>query len=89
MNGFQPVSTPSRRRSRKAFAPCGCGSAPSRNSKALVQLGAYRSSERVRWLGRSSEEVSCLANYSPVRARYDSAKGTVWRLSVRGFGNQQ
>jgi hypothetical protein len=58
--------------------------------KAVVQLGAYSSEERVSaaWATLSKKHPN-LRNYSPMVARFDSPRGTVWRLSVRGFDNQQ
>ena len=60
------------------------------NSKAVVQLGAYSSAERVSvaW-ERLTKKYPALANYSPMRARFDGPKGTVWRLSIRGFDSQR
>ena len=60
------------------------------NSKAVVQLGAYSSAERVSvaW-ERLAKKYPALANYSPMRARFDGPKGTVWRLSIRGFDSQR
>jgi len=60
------------------------------NSKAVVQLGAYSSAERVSvaW-ERLTKKYPALANYSPMRARFDSPKGTVWRLSIQGFDSQR
>lgn len=58
-------------------------------SYSVVQLGAYSSPERVSvawdWL---TSRFPALANYTPMRARFDSPKGTVWRLSIKGFANQ-
>ena len=70
---------------RKAAAPRAQGSA-----KALIQLGAYSSEARVSaaW-AKLSKRYPSLRNYSPMIARFDGPRGTVWRLSVRGFGNQQ
>lgn len=72
---------------RRAAAP-----RPARgsNSKAVVQLGAYSSSERVSvaW-AQMVKKHPALAKYSPMKARFDSAKGTVWRLSIRGFESQR
>lgn len=70
---------------RRAPAPHADGS-----SKAVVQLGAYSSAERVAvaW-AQLSKRYPALASYSPMRARFDGPKGTVWRLSIRGFDNQQ
>jgi D-alanyl-D-alanine carboxypeptidase len=60
------------------------------SSKTVVQLGAYSSEERVAvaW-DRLTRRFPTLRNYSPVSARFDSPRGTVYRLSVRGFANQQ
>jgi Flp pilus assembly protein TadD len=60
------------------------------DSKAVVQLGAYSSAERVSvaW-ERLTKKYPALANYSPMRARFDGPKGTVWRLSIRGFDSQR
>lgn len=60
------------------------------SSSAVVQLGAYKSAERVAlaW-SQLSERYPALKAYSPVRARFEGPQGTVWRLSVKGFGNQQ
>ena len=60
------------------------------NSNAVVQLGAYGSRERVAaaWellAGR----YPALREYSPMVARFDSKRGTVYRLSIKGFGSQQ
>jgi D-alanyl-D-alanine carboxypeptidase len=58
--------------------------------KAVVQLGAYSSEERVSaaWATLSKKHPN-LRKYSPMVARFDSPRGTVWRLSIRGFDNQQ
>lgn len=58
--------------------------------KAVVQLGAFSSEERVSaaWATLSKKHPN-LRNYSPMVARFDGPRGTVWRLSVRGFDNQQ
>lgn len=59
-------------------------------SSAVVQLGAYSSPDRVAvaW-ERFTKRYPGLANYTPVRARFDGPKGTVWRLSVKGFASRQ
>ena len=86
------VSTPKPAAAPRKPAPVRPAVAPrvSGNSKAVVQLGAYSSSERVSlaW-AQFVKKYPALASYSPVRARFDSAKGTVWRLSVQGFGSQR
>ena len=58
-------------------------------SKAVVQLGAYSSEARVSaaW-AKLSKKYPALRGYSPMIARFDGPKGTVWRLSVRGFDTQ-
>jgi len=58
--------------------------------KAVVQLGAYSSEQRVSaaWATLSKKHPN-LRKYSPMVARFDSPRGTVWRLSIRGFDNQQ
>ena len=58
-------------------------------STAVVQLGAYRSPQRVltAW-DAASRRYSALRAYAPMSASFASAKGKVYRLSVRGFANQ-
>lgn len=59
-------------------------------SKSVVQLGAYSSRESVAaaWAKVSGKHGS-LKNYVPVTARFTGAKGTVYRLAVKGFDNSQ
>jgi hypothetical protein len=56
------------------------------NSTAVVQLGAYGSPQRVltAWNGQA-RKYGALKAYLPMSARFSSAKGTFYRLSVRGF----
>ena len=56
------------------------------NSKSVVQLGAYadRGFVNVAW-GNFAKKYPALRGYSPASARFESAKGTVYRLSVQGF----
>lgn len=60
----------------------------SRNGKstAVVQIGAYGSPQRVAaaW-SAVSKRYSVLRGYSPMSARFNSSKGVVYRLSVKGF----
>ena len=58
------------------------------NSTAVVQLGAYGSPQRVltAWDGQA-RKYGALKAYLPMSARFSSAKGTFYRLSVRGFDN--
>ena len=57
-------------------------------SGAVVQLGAFGNAERVAaaW-NASAKRFGALKRYTPMSARFDSAKGTVYRLSVKGFGS--
>ena len=66
---------------RATFSP-----KPNGNSTAVVQLGAYGSPQRVAdaW-NAASRRYSALRNFSPMSARFASANGTVYRLSVKGF----
>ena len=59
---------------------------PHGKSRAVVQLGAFSSRDRVEvaW-NRASSKYAALRGYTPVSARFASANGTVYRLSVKGF----
>jgi len=58
------------------------------NSGAVVQIGSYSNAARVAsaW-NAAAHRYSGLRNYSPMSARFDSGKGTFYRLSVKGFGS--
>jgi D-alanyl-D-alanine carboxypeptidase len=58
------------------------------NSRAVVQIGAYSSRERIAaaWSKVSSKHGS-LKRYTPVTARFAGAQGVVYRLSVKGFAS--
>ena len=58
-------------------------------STSVVQLGAYRSAQRVlvAW-NAAARRYSSLRAYAPMSARFASTRGLVYRLSVRGFANQ-
>ena len=58
------------------------------NSNAVVQLGAYGSPERVAvaW-NAASKRYASLRGLSPVSAKFNSPKGLVYRLSVKGFSS--
>lgn len=83
-SSYAPKAKPAKAKKASAARPA-LGS-----SRAVVQLGAYSSEERVSlaW-DRLTRRFPTLRNYSPVSARFDSPKGTVYRLSIRGFDNQQ
>jgi Flp pilus assembly protein TadD len=59
-------------------------------SSSVVQLGAYSSADRVNvaW-ANLTKRYPALASYTPMRARFSGAKGTFWRLSIKGFDSQQ
>ena len=60
------------------------------DAKIVMQIGAYGSPQQVSagW-NRLTQRYPALRAYLPLRARFDSAKGTFWRLSVQGFGTQR
>jgi D-alanyl-D-alanine carboxypeptidase len=62
---------------------------PLRAGDLVVQLGAYRSPEYVSaaW-NKLTQQYPKLRAYLPLRARFDSPKGTFWRLSIQGFGSR-
>lgn len=57
-------------------------------SLAVVQLGAYQSSQHVlaAWNGTAGK-YPALKAYLPMSARFATPKGTFYRLSVRGFSS--
>ena len=61
---------------------------PNGKSSAVVQIGAYGSPQRVAaaW-NQASRRYSALRAYAPVSARFNSPKGVVYRLSVKGFAS--
>ena len=61
---------------------------PSGHSAAVVQLGAYGSAERVSvaW-DKAAKCYSALRAYTPMSAKFASGKGTVYRLSIKGFAS--
>ncbi len=60
------------------------------HSKAVVQLGAYSSRDRIAlaWT-HATGQYAALRNYQPMTARFDGARGIVYRLSVKGFGSDR
>jgi hypothetical protein len=60
------------------------------NSGVVMQIASYRSPQQVTagW-DRLTGRYPALRNYLPLRARFDSAKGTFWRLSIQGFDNER
>ena len=59
-------------------------------SRAVVQLGAYNSRAFIAgaW-NRAAARHAALRQYTPVTARFDGAKGTFYRLSVKGFASDR
>ena len=57
-------------------------------SGAVVQIGAYGNAQRVAaaW-NAAARRYGALREYTPMSARFDSPKGTFYRLSVRGFAS--
>ena len=83
-SNFAPKPKPAKAKKPAAARPS-LGSA-----KGVVQLGAFSSEERVSlaW-DKLTRRFPTLRKYSPVSARFDGPRGTVYRLSIRGFANQQ
>ncbi len=78
---------------RKAVAPTKAAtfrtaSAKRGSSSAVVQLGAYGNSKSVlaAW-NKAARKYRSLQGYTPMSARFASQRGTVYRLSVKGFGS--
>lgn len=59
-------------------------------TRAVVQLGAYasRASVDAAW-SHASRRFGMLRGYSPVAARFDGERGTVYRLAVNGFSSSR
>lgn len=61
---------------------------PSGNSTAVVQIGAFSSADRVGYAwDKAAKRFSSLRAYTPMSAKFTSAEGTVYRLSVKGFAS--
>jgi Flp pilus assembly protein TadD len=60
------------------------------NPNVVMQIGSYGSPQQVStgW-SRLTQRFPALRAYLPLRARFDSPKGTFWRLSVQGFGTER
>jgi Flp pilus assembly protein TadD len=56
----------------------------------VMQIASYSSPEQVTagW-ARLTQRYPALRGYLPLKARFDSPKGTYWRLSIQGFANQR
>ena len=77
-----------RRPSEPAKAAVRAASLSRGNSRVVVQLGAYSNPDSVlvAW-NKKARRFRSLAGYAPMSARFASAKGTFYRLSVKGFGS--
>jgi D-alanyl-D-alanine carboxypeptidase len=87
VHAFLPQATPvARPKARHAVAH----RRPLGPTDSVVQLGSYRSPQYVAaaW-STLTKRYPALRAYLPLRARFDSANGTYWRLSIQGFGNQR
>ena len=62
----------------------------SSRSRAVVQLGAFNSRTFIAqaW-NRAAARHAALRQYTPFTARFDGAKGTFYRLSVKGFSSDR
>jgi Flp pilus assembly protein TadD len=59
-------------------------------SNAVVQLGAYGSRDRVAQAWNTlTRRYPALRAHLPMTARFNSPKGTFYRLSIQGFASQQ
>jgi Flp pilus assembly protein TadD len=59
-------------------------------SRAVVQIGAYSSRERIAFAwNKVSGKHGSLKRYTPVTARFSGGEGVVYRLSVKGFGSDK
>jgi Flp pilus assembly protein TadD len=59
-------------------------------ASVVMQIGSYRTPQQVSagW-AHLTQQYPALRAYLPLRARFDSPKGTFWRLSVQGFDTQR
>ncbi|WP_051504206.1 SPOR domain-containing protein [Sphingomonas jaspsi] len=64
--------------------------ANARNSRVVVQLGAYtnRAGVQLAWK-KAAAKYALLKGYTPVSAKFASANGTFYRLSVKGFASDR
>src|SRR5690242_11896061 len=82
----KPAPKPAARPRRVAAAPAFHHG----NSNAVMQLGSYRTPQQVAagW-AHLTARYPALRGYLPMKARFDSAQGTFWRLSIQGFDSQR
>jgi cell division septation protein DedD len=87
-----PALSPSSVRVKETVASLrrAAAQANARNSKVVVQLGAYSSRDRVQvaWK-KATARYGYLKGYTPVSAKFAGANGTFYRLSVKGFASDR
>jgi Flp pilus assembly protein TadD len=85
---FAPAPKPAK--VRRAPAPVRPAALRVAGKGPVMQLGAYKSPQYVNaaW-SQLTKKYPALHAYLPLRARFDSPKGTFWRLSVQGFATQR
>jgi hypothetical protein len=86
VKAFMPKKAPAARPA-KAHRPAPRRVGP---GDAVMQIASYRSPQQVTagW-NRLTQRYPALRAYLPLRARFDSANGTYWRLSIQGFSSQR
>ena len=85
---FAPAPKPAK--ARRAAASVRPAAVRIAGKGPVMQLGAYKSPQYVNaaW-GQLTKKYPALRSYLPLRARFDSPKGTFYRLSVQGFATQR
>lgn len=89
----RPAMSPAAVRLSESLAGLRKSSAPRAakgKSRAVVQIGAYSSRDRVAFAwSKVTGKHGSLKRYVPVTARYSGAMGTVYRLAVKGFDSDR
>ena len=87
-----PAPPPARAQLRRASARPAVRSAVLRrgNSQAVVQIGAYANPQRVgaAWTA-AAKRFAAVRAYTPMSARFDGPRGTVYRLAIKGFASDR
>jgi Flp pilus assembly protein TadD len=93
INEARPALSPTAARLSVSMASLRKAAAPRMakgKSRAVVQLGAYSSRDRIGFAwNRASGKYAMIRDYTPVSARFSGAKGTVYRLAIKGFGSDR
>jgi Flp pilus assembly protein TadD len=88
---FMPKKAPTAAKAAKPrHVPAALARPHLRRGDSVMQLGAYRTPAQVSqaW-AKLTQRYPALRAYLPLRARFDSPKGTFWRLSVQGFDSER